>query len=247
MCRPFIDFGSHYYCHTVGLDTATAEEATPAPSDEGSPTRKLEEKKGISNPAQPLDAQLGGCPGIDSHEECDDDMCPSGQIRCFSQMWPFKGSYCHKVGIDTAADEATPAPSDSVSPTRKLEEEKGLSVPQQPLDAQSGGCPGIDTHLEDQDEKCPSGQIRCFSWLYPFQSSYCHKIGLDTAADEATPAPSDHVPALHDDPERSLMEGWGGDNCPGLDTPVPGRDLMCADGQIMCMRVLGSTLYCHIF
>ena len=88
------------------------------------------------------------------------------------------------MGLDTAAaEEATLVPSDEGSPARKLEEEKGV-------DAQSGGCPGWDSHQKELDDKCDAGQIMCFDENHLAQKSgyYCHKVGLDTATtEEATP------------------------------------------------------------
>ena len=85
------------------------------------PTRKLEEEKGISNPPQPvldsfnhLDDDIVNddntddhsappddwCPGWDSHTYWRDDECPKYQIMCHD-VNPFDGksdpsrSYCH--------------------------------------------------------------------------------------------------------------------------------------------------------
>ena len=97
----------------VGLDTTvhtSLEHVTP--------TRKLEEEKGISNPPEPvlessitLDddntddnaddpsrMQDDWCPGWDSHTYWRDDECPKCQIMCFDvNSFDGKGhpSYCH--------------------------------------------------------------------------------------------------------------------------------------------------------
>ena len=74
---------------------------------------------------------------------------------------------------------------------------------------------------------------------------HAETVLADPSADEATPATSDHVPALHDDPERSLVEGWF-DGCPWYDTPDKNRDDDCPDGQIMCVHFLtADDRYCY--
>ena len=60
--------------------------------------------------------------------------------------------YCHQVGLDTAAEEATAAFSDHVTPTRKLEGEKKTSNPRQLAS-------GYDCHLTDRDDECSEGQM----------------------------------------------------------------------------------------
>ena len=159
---------------------------------DASPERSLvagfQEEQEISNLSQPasdssttLDVQILGCPGLDTHRG-NDELCQKGEIMCLPTMWPLQDLYCHKVGLDTAAEEATPAPSEHVTATRMLEEEKETSNPPQTalessttLDAQHGGCTGWDTRQPNLDDECPEGQFMCLSITGPFTAvkNYC--------------------------------------------------------------------------
>ena len=202
------------YCHDVGMDTAV-DEATPAPLDQVSPTRKLQEDGETSTNSF--------CPLLDTHFLPDDDKCPAGQIMCHNvncydsnlieycyvagsspghgdMMCPesdyqanqcqpghcdtdetscwskfSQNCYCHYVGVDldTTADEATPAPLDQVSPTRKLQEEGETST------IPSDGCPGLDTHFPHHDGDCPIHQIACqrtLDSIFSPKKYYCHHL-----------------------------------------------------------------------
>ena len=116
-----------YYCYLVkkvDMDAAV-DTATPAPLDQVSPTRKLEEdrchcskmKPSASESSPTLDAQAFGCPcpGLDCHAYDRDHFCAKGHIMCMD-MNPLdkKTYYCHlvkKVDMDAAVDEATSTPT----------------------------------------------------------------------------------------------------------------------------------------
>ena len=104
-----------------------------------SPERSLvagvQEEQEISN----LSQSTSDCPGLDTHRG-NDELCQKGEIMCWPTMWPLQDLYCHKVGLDIAAEEATPAFSDQITPTRKLEEEIEILNPQE-LASESCGCP----------------------------------------------------------------------------------------------------------
>ena len=137
-----------------------------------SPERSLvagvQEEQEISN----LSQSTSDCPGLDTHRG-NDELCQKGEIMCWPTMWPLQDLYCHKVGLDIAAEEATPAFSDQITPTRKLEEEIEILNPQE-LASESCGCPGYDCHFTDRDDECSDGQIRRWSKIPWHDRLYCH-------------------------------------------------------------------------
>ena len=142
----------------------------PVSSDEVSAARKLQQEEETSDPQQlasesstTLEAQSGHCPDGFFHDYSN-DKCGYDQILCAAEGDDCKCNMCY---------------------TRKLEEEKGISNSPQlglesstTLEAQLGGCPGIDSHEEYDDDKCPEGQIRCYT-TNPFNwwnIHYCHVL-----------------------------------------------------------------------